>query len=265
MVGSDGGIFNFSDRPFLGSLGDEPPPVPLVAALAHPGDSGYWMLDADGRVYPFGDAGDFGSSHTVLSEGGQAAFRFSSLVPGTTRVVAGIGHRRSAWAGGSEPLAQTWTAGPPAGITVSAERPEARPGESVTVTADVTDAVGYPVPDGTAVTFQATGTGGETIGGADSTTRDGIAVMTFTSSRPGRTTVTASAGPAVGTADILWHREGYWMIGADGAVYPFGDAVGYEGPGGAVPGTAVDLEPTPSGQGYWIVDDQGKVSPPASR
>jgi len=31
MVGEDGGIFNFSDRPFLGSLGANPPDRPVVA------------------------------------------------------------------------------------------------------------------------------------------------------------------------------------------------------------------------------------------
>jgi hypothetical protein len=34
MVGEDGGIFNFSDRPFLGSLGASPPPSPIVAVAA---------------------------------------------------------------------------------------------------------------------------------------------------------------------------------------------------------------------------------------
>jgi hypothetical protein len=31
MVGEDGGIFNFSDRPFYGSLGANPPPSPIVS------------------------------------------------------------------------------------------------------------------------------------------------------------------------------------------------------------------------------------------
>ena len=31
MVASDGGIFTFGDRPFLGSLGANPPPNPIVS------------------------------------------------------------------------------------------------------------------------------------------------------------------------------------------------------------------------------------------
>lgn len=34
MVGEDGGIFNFSDRQFAGSLGSNPPPVPIVSVAS---------------------------------------------------------------------------------------------------------------------------------------------------------------------------------------------------------------------------------------
>jgi hypothetical protein len=36
MVAADGGIFNFSDKPFLGSLGGAPPadPISSVAVLS---------------------------------------------------------------------------------------------------------------------------------------------------------------------------------------------------------------------------------------
>lgn len=34
MVGSDGGVFNFSDKPFLGSLAGHPPAYPIVTIVA---------------------------------------------------------------------------------------------------------------------------------------------------------------------------------------------------------------------------------------
>jgi hypothetical protein len=34
MVGSDGGVFNFSTKPFSGSLGAKPPAVPIVSVAA---------------------------------------------------------------------------------------------------------------------------------------------------------------------------------------------------------------------------------------
>jgi hypothetical protein len=34
MVSADGGIFDFSSRPFTGSLGDDPPARPIVSVTA---------------------------------------------------------------------------------------------------------------------------------------------------------------------------------------------------------------------------------------
>jgi hypothetical protein len=70
--------------------------------------------------------------------------------------------------------------------------------------------------------------------------------------------------PGTGTADAkpAQTRSGYWMLGADGNVYPFGEAKGH---GDALPYigargvAAADVEPTPTGDGYWVVDDAGHV------
>jgi hypothetical protein len=55
-------------------------------------------------------------------------------------------------------------------------------------------------------------------------------------------------------------RSGYWMLGADGTVYPFGEAARFGQ--AAVPAgrAAVDFEPTPSGSGAWVLDDTGAVT-----
>jgi len=54
-------------------------------------------------------------------------------------------------------------------------------------------------------------------------------------------------------------RSGYWMVGADGKVYPFGDARSL-GDAPLLPGTEpVHLEPSPSNNGYWIPDSAGHV------
>ncbi|MDQ1503066.1 MAG: hypothetical protein QOD57_793 [Actinomycetota bacterium] len=67
---------------------------------------------------------------------------------------------------------------------------------------------------------------------------------------------TPGPSPAPGTPAAP--PGGYWMLGADGKVYPFGAAkAAGDGPAG-VP--AVDLEPTPSGQGYWILSSDGRVT-----
>ena len=48
-------------------------------------------------------------------------------------------------------------------------------------------------------------------------------------------------------------NNGYWMLGADGHVYPFGGAVGFPGR----VRDAVAMAPRHDGKGYWIVDRAG--------
>ena len=54
------------------------------------------------------------------------------------------------------------------------------------------------------------------------------------------------------------------MVGNDGTVYAFGEAKTSATPPCAGGAQAVDLEPTPSGNGYWIVDDPATSSPTAT-
>jgi ribosomal protein L24E len=56
------------------------------------------------------------------------------------------------------------------------------------------------------------------------------------------------------------HPSGYRMLGADGKVYPFGDARGFGDPSPLSRTTpAADVESTPSGNGYWLVTAAGAV------
>jgi hypothetical protein len=52
--------------------------------------------------------------------------------------------------------------------------------------------------------------------------------------------------------------SGYWMLTADGAVYPFGDAR-YAGEPFGEGFAAVDVEPMPNGRGYWLLGTDGAV------
>jgi hypothetical protein len=55
LVATDGGAFVFSNLPFSGSLGANPPPMPIVD-IAVRQQGGYWMIDEIGRVFAFGGA-----------------------------------------------------------------------------------------------------------------------------------------------------------------------------------------------------------------
>ena len=57
--------------------------------------------------------------------------------------------------------------------------------------------------------------------------------------------------------------SGYWMLGNDGKVYPFGDAASFGDASGLISSAAkaTHIEPTPTLKGYWINDDKGNVFP----
>lgn len=57
-------------------------------------------------------------------------------------------------------------------------------------------------------------------------------------------------------------KDGYWMVGGDGGVFPF-CAAPFHGSTGALRLAApvVSMTPTPSGQGYWLVAADGGVFP----
>ena len=88
---------------------------------------------------------------------------------------------------------------------------------------------------------------------------------TTTSTSTTTTTTTATGGSSTngrtdGSSAPAERESGYWMLGADGDVHAFGDAVDRGGSARPRSTPAVDLEPTPTNDGYWIVDSRGVVS-----
>jgi hypothetical protein len=67
----------------------------------------------------------------------------------------------------------------------------------------------------------------------------------------------APDGGAAFVGPVEKGRQGYWMVGRDGSVNAFGDAAKYT-PNSAI-GDTVDLEPSPTGRGYFTVTKQGIV------
>jgi sugar lactone lactonase YvrE len=115
-------------------------------------------------------------------------------------------YRTEIYAGGLFPIKTiVWlvVAGPPANITVSAD-PTSIPvgGFTSTIQANVTDAYGNPVADGTVVTFT---TSLGTISPYTAYTVYGVAIATLTSgSTPGTATVTARSGSVVDTTSVTF-------------------------------------------------------------
>ena len=61
--------------------------------------------------------------------------------------------------------------------------------------------------------------------------------------------------PATKTSIPSVHRSGYWMLGTDGRVYPFGAAANF----GSGAGNSVAIADLRNGDGYWTTDTRGNV------
>jgi predicted outer membrane repeat protein len=61
MVGNDGGIFNYGNAGFHGSMGGQHLNAPIVAMASTADGGGYWEVASDGGIFNFGDAGYHGS------------------------------------------------------------------------------------------------------------------------------------------------------------------------------------------------------------
>ena len=222
--------------------------APALGAVANRTGDGYWIFNGNGRVAAFGqNAGFYGDPR-------------ASKLPHTIVALAPAHFGTGYWLLADDGAVYTYGSAKYLG--------NGQPGD----------------PNGffTAMLPSATGDGyrlatyqGRVHGFGDAVdygslwnvpTKDGKAVFAYTSLRPGSTTVTAlgppsMTGTAIAKVETTWTpADGYWMLGADGNVYPFGGAVNL---GDAKPHLAghqaVDLEPTPDYGGYWIIDDTGRV------
>ncbi len=61
LLASDGGVFDFGNLPFCGSMGGRPLNKPLVGMAATATGGGYWEVASDGGIFSFGDANFYGS------------------------------------------------------------------------------------------------------------------------------------------------------------------------------------------------------------
>jgi hypothetical protein len=86
LVASDGGVFNFGNAGFMGSMGGQPLNKPIVSIIPGPyalnfsnfslQATGYWLVASDGGVFSFGNSnffGSLGSLHLVSPVSGAAS------------------------------------------------------------------------------------------------------------------------------------------------------------------------------------------------
>ncbi len=100
-------------------------------------------------------------------------------------------------------------------------------------------------------------TGGEVLPAGDCCLRFGVPAPPPVPVSPPEPPSPPVPDPGTGPAP-----SGYWMLGAAGAVYPFGAAVAAGDASGFLAHSqqqAADIEPVPGGGGYWLVDTAGAV------
>jgi hypothetical protein len=182
--GSDGGVFNFGNAGFYGSMGGTHLNAPIVGMAATPDGGGYWQVASDGGVFTFGDArfyGSLGSLHLNAPIVGMAATPDGG---GYTLVAADGGVFAIGDAGFYGSLGSLHLNAPIVGIAAT--------------------------PDGGGYTLVAADGGVFTFGDAG-----------YYGSVPGEgITDPAPIHGIAATPD----GGGYWLVGSGGAIYVYGDA-----------------------------------------
>jgi hypothetical protein len=224
------------------------PEAPVMGIVTTSSGAGYWVYNGYGHVTGFGDAAFNGDLHTV---------KLAHTIVGMAANPAGAGYWLMDDDGGISAF------GPTIGFFGSMGGRDPR--SFFTVILPTPTGLGYHVftAKGSVYNFGDAVNYGSLF---DVPTKAGKATFDYTSLAPGTTTVTALGPPSMTGTSLAsvtqtWTpADGYWMLGADGTVHPFGGAVDL-GNARSYLGDhqAVDLEPTPDFGGYWIVDDIGRV------
>ncbi len=222
LANQSGGVWNYGNAVYNGSLGDITLNQPVVGIASTPSGGGYWEDAADGGVFSFGDAPFYGSTGGI---------RLNQPMVGMAALPNGQGYWLLAADGGIFAFGAAPFYGSVPGVL--------RPGQSLNK-----PIVGMAsTPDGRGYWLVASDGGVFSFGDA-----------AFMGSMGGRTLNQPVVGMA---ADPL--TGGYWEVAADGGVFAF-DAPFYGSTGGITlnqPVTAMEASPT--GLGYRFIARDGGV------
>jgi len=230
-------------------------PAAAMAVARTPSGGGYWTVDADGRVHPFGDASGLGSAPGHLA----------ASVVGVAPTPTGAGYWLVAGDGGIFSFGDAVFHGSTGAMRLNqpivgmAATPTGRGYWLVASDGGIfsfgdarfmgsTGAMSLPAPI-TSLAATAAGDGYWMVGTTG-------AIYSFGGAQNAGDAVGRTAfGPAVGVAPTST-GHGYWMLSADGAVAAFGDAVDH---GGSAP--PARAAPMPVGGRMLDVYDGSRPTP----
>ncbi len=192
--------------------------------FAAPARRGYWMVAADGGVFPFCYLQGFGST---------GGMHLNKPIVGMAVTSSGNGYYLVASDGGLFPFgdAQQHSYGSTGGIHLN---------QPIVGMAPTSTGNGYWLVAGDGGIFP--------FGDAQQHSYGSTGGMHL--NQP----IVAMAPTATG--------NGYWLVAGDGGMFPFGDACGCGGHGGApLNQPIVSMTATQSGNGYWLVARDGGIFP----
>jgi hypothetical protein len=225
---------------------------------------GYWMVASDGGIFPFGNAGGFGSTGNI---------RLNQPIVGMAKAPHDDGYWLVASDGGIFPF------GPGAGgygSTGNIRLNQPIVGMAATPTGHgywMVASDGGMFPFGDAGGFGSTGNirlNKPIVGMASTPAGDGYWLV---ASDGGIFPFGPGAGGYGSTGNIRLNQpivgmaatptgHGYWLVASDGGIFPFGDAGGFGSTGGIrLNKPIVAMTVAPGGQGYYLVASDGGIFP----
>ncbi|MHB1505056.1 MAG: hypothetical protein ACYCTL_13810 [Acidimicrobiales bacterium] len=250
--------------------GTTPPASSFVGIAAPGGGQGYWLAQAGGGVYSYGDAPFLGSTYSEGLSGLSGPRPLAAPIVGITAAPSGKGYWLVGADGGVFAFGDAGFYGSLPGLGIIPAAP------IVGITA-APSGKGYWLvgADGGVFAFGDAGFYGNVRDGVPrvallaSSNAQGYVLPSSTGIEEPESDSAASplatpmplAAPISGAAPALG-GDGYWLVGADGGVFAFGDAGFY----GSLPGLGitpaapiVGITAAPSGKGYWLVGADGGV------
>ena len=196
---------------------------PIVGMASVPGGGGYWLVAADGGIFPFGaGAGGYGSTGNI---------HLNKPIVGMAASPSGRGYWLVASDGGIFPFGDAVGYGSTGNITLN---------KPIVGMAAVPGGGGYwlVASDGGIFPFGPSAVGYGSLGNV----------------RLNQPVVGMAASPRGG---------GYWLVASDGGIFPFGPgAVGYGSTGNVrLNKPIVGMAATRGGRGYWLAASDGGIFP----
>jgi len=238
--------------------------TPTAALLPHapPPTGGYWLVASDGGIFPFGNAGGYGST------GGQ---HLNQPIVGMARTPSAHGYWLVASDGGIFPFGDAGGYGSTGNVRLNQPivgmAPSSDGGGYWLVASDggifpFGDAHGYGSTGNIHLNKPIVGMAATPDGGGYWLVASDGGIFPFGNAGGyGSTGNVRLNKPIVGMAATP-DGAGYWLVASDGGIFPFGDAGGYGSTGNVrLNQPIVGMAASKDGHGYWLVASDGGIFP----